>query len=493
MPSYQTQYKLADLLKIIAEGEKQIELSRQSLAEKPAFEPYAAFKRIDRSSNSYISATDLAEFLLENNISVLERDIRDLFKEYDAKRDDRISYTEFLNILLPRTDNALRQACTQRETYPVAKDQVLVYEIEYALSRVFEREIDYITRIDIVKQELAERHDFDLPSLFKTIDPDRVGALDFDLLFAFFKVNDIRPTEDEVHALLRRTDKDHDTKLSYSEFCAAVTSAGVRKFSVTSPVKSVRSSRIGSPLRQSVSTSTRQQRNSPSRTQPVYVTRTSDKLANGDYLDYLHASAQKSVRSRSPTLRRKLNFRTSSVLNETASPSYRKSILKQFPENNKMSVDELSTSVRSPVRSPRYRTPTKRVASPYRSRSPVRDSFYGSRSPAQDSLYKSRSPSRSIIRENISPMKGNEEHELASALKEQIEMDKGLENIKIDLALRRDFNLLDCFKFFDVEEKGSVSKLELKDALNELGVFPTNDELYLIMRKFDKNNDGLIK
>lgn len=94
MPSFQTLYKLADLFKIIAEGEKQIELNRMSLADKPAYEPYAAFKRIDRSSNSYISVDDLAEFLRENDISVVESDIRDLFREFDAKRDDRISYTE---------------------------------------------------------------------------------------------------------------------------------------------------------------------------------------------------------------------------------------------------------------------------------------------------------------------------------------------------------------------------------------------------------------
>jgi len=63
MVSVQTQYRLADLFKAIAEGEKQVEIIRQVLAEKSAFEPYAAFKRIDRSSNGYITTYELIDYL----------------------------------------------------------------------------------------------------------------------------------------------------------------------------------------------------------------------------------------------------------------------------------------------------------------------------------------------------------------------------------------------------------------------------------------------
>ena len=35
-----------------------------------------------------------------------------------------------------------------------------------------------------------------------------------------------------------------------------------------------------------------------------------------------------------------------------------------------------------------------------------------------------------------------------------IVLDKEIEIIKQDLALRPDFNLLDCFRLFDIKEKG---------------------------------------
>jgi len=65
--------------------------------------------------------------------------------------------------------------------------------------------------------------------------------------------------------------------------------------------------------------------------------------------------------------------------------------------------------------------------------------------------------------------------------------------LKHDLALKGDFNLLDAFRFFDVRAKGFITRGELEDGLQEFGVYPTSAELYLIMRKYDTDNDSLIK
>lgn len=90
-------------------------------------------------------------------------------------------------------------------------------------------------------------------------------------------------------------------------------------------------------------------------------------------------------------------------------------------------------------------------------------------------------------------MKGNEEDHLARALREQVELDKELESIKNKLALQEDFNLFDAFRCFDLTEKGYVTKFELKDTVNDIDVFPSTDELYLIFNKYNKDQDGLLK
>jgi len=90
-------------------------------------------------------------------------------------------------------------------------------------------------------------------------------------------------------------------------------------------------------------------------------------------------------------------------------------------------------------------------------------------------------------------MKGNEEDHLAVSLKEQIDNDRDLENYKNEISLKSDFNLLDAFRFFDLKGKGYITRGEVEDGMKEFGVYPTSSELYLIMRKYDTDNDSLLK
>ena len=82
---------------------------------------------------------------------------------------------------------------------------------------------------------------------------------------------------------------------------------------------------------------------------------------------------------------------------------------------------------------------------------------------------------------------------LVYTLKQFIAIDKDLEVAKQDLALRPDFNLLDFFRVFDVDAKGAVSSGDIDDGFKKFGVFPHKDELYLFVRRYDRDNDGKIR
>jgi len=72
-------------------------------------------------------------------------------------------------------------------------------------------------------------------------------------------------------------------------------------------------------------------------------------------------------------------------------------------------------------------------------------------------------------------------------------IDKELETAKQDLALRPDFNLLDFFRTFDTHARGFISLAEIEDGLAKFGVNPIREELYLWLRKHDRDNDGKLK
>lgn len=86
---------VCDFLLTVARSEKKIELLREKLCENEDFEPYAAFRRIDRDCKNFINEDDVKLFLQENQIFFDEDTIRNTFiQHYDYDSDGKLCYAE---------------------------------------------------------------------------------------------------------------------------------------------------------------------------------------------------------------------------------------------------------------------------------------------------------------------------------------------------------------------------------------------------------------
>ena len=83
-----------------------------------------------------------------------------------------------------------------------------------------------------------------------------------------------------------------------------------------------------------------------------------------------------------------------------------------------------------------------------------------------------------------------EEDELSRVIKEFISIDKDLESIKQMLSLKTDFNLEDCYKLFDNDEKGYITFREIVETYSLFSLYPKKEDLELMMKKYDKDQDG---
>ncbi len=95
-----TRLQLCDLLIAVGEEEKNLEVLRQILSEQQAFEPYAAFKRIDRGKSGHLTITNIGRFLSENGLEVNEKLISAFVKFHDTDDDLKLSYPEYLRQML---------------------------------------------------------------------------------------------------------------------------------------------------------------------------------------------------------------------------------------------------------------------------------------------------------------------------------------------------------------------------------------------------------
>ena len=59
-----------------------------------------------------------------------------------------------------------------------------------------------------------------------------------------------------------------------------------------------------------------------------------------------------------------------------------------------------------------------------------------------------------------------------------------MENLKIDAAVKEDFNLIDAFSLLDVNGRGYITPTDLRQALSELGIKCNIDEVELIFERF---------
>src|SRR4051794_36183605 len=97
MLSVSGRIRLQSLLIDISNQEKQIEVLRQVLAEQADFEPYAAFRRIDRQRKGFVTNVDLWEFIQEHEYPFSKEDCYSFINRYDLDEDGKMSYQEYRN------------------------------------------------------------------------------------------------------------------------------------------------------------------------------------------------------------------------------------------------------------------------------------------------------------------------------------------------------------------------------------------------------------
>jgi hypothetical protein len=124
-----------------------------------------------------------------------------------------------------------------------------------------------------------------------------------------------------------------------------------------------------------------------------------------------------------------------------------------------------------------------RASSP--ARSPLRESLRSSALKQSDFEPRRSSP----FRRGGSPLRLSDEDQLVDSLKQQIAIERELEQAKQYLVDRADFNLFDAFRIFDFDNRGFITKVDLKLGLNDLNLYPTQEDMDLFFARYDSDGD----
>ncbi len=205
-----------NIIKIERDGE----ILKQYLNDNSQFEPYGAFTRIDRFDKGYIDKNDIINFLKDNNHFVGHKDKRgvSLFVEYyDRDFDGRISFDEILHCIVNKTNPLLRALTTQKLTFKTPYNKFLNTEVEDLLSRLLLNSIQLFEYADKKKLEIFCTK-FSLLDLFILLDINKDGFINAEDLDIFLRNRQVVLYKEEIEALISLYDDDLDGKWNWNEF-----------------------------------------------------------------------------------------------------------------------------------------------------------------------------------------------------------------------------------------------------------------------------------
>jgi len=363
------------------------------------------------------------------------------------------------------------------------------------------REISFYTVLDSYKKTLYTNPGFSYYEAFRSLDIGHIGRLSLSSFRDFLKTQDVFAADEDLKALMRRLDKDNDGFVSFEEFVESI-----KPHDRNSPIKS-------SPPRDL--TGTRNRLKSPLRTAPTHQ----EEIPQAKYVSQ---SLRKEPINRLHSPLKGIGTTTTSTTMARSLASADKGILS--PTREKYSRDaakEYSRRAWEIITAPSI---GQRLASPER----IREENIGRRVAAiseqkrSAGIYTSGRKKERTGEENLegtirtlspelkkfaeekktndqgkevsaSKLTFEQEKEIMDYFKQLVHLEKEIEAIKQELDEREDFSLLELFKIFDKNHKGFVTEFQIEEGMKSFGVYPTKDELYLFIRRFDKENIDQLK
>ena len=61
------------------------------------------------------------------------------------------------------------------------------------------------------------------------------------------------------------------------------------------------------------------------------------------------------------------------------------------------------------------------------------------------------------------------------------------------MVIQKDFNIIDLFSIFDINERGHLIPSEFEAGLHHLKIFASKEEVYLMTRRYDKLGNGKLR
>ncbi|MCQ2820660.1 MAG: EF-hand domain-containing protein [archaeon] len=210
MISNETEERVARLLLVLAEGERGVEISRQVLSDNFDFDPFQIFAYLDVDGKNRICSGDILNYLRNKGTFATPNEAELIILFYDQDGDGLLSFSEFLNMI-----KSVKSIKKRTETNASGE---LSFNIDYSLTKLLEKEIEFSRKVIPLLEDLQFRTDFNIHAIFHLI--AGCHAIFSCEVKEFLEANNASYLESDIINIMRRLDLNRDGRVDLCEIHA---------------------------------------------------------------------------------------------------------------------------------------------------------------------------------------------------------------------------------------------------------------------------------
>jgi Ca2+-binding EF-hand superfamily protein len=537
MISRKTQSKISDIFITLAEAERDVEVTRQVLTENKDYNSYQIFCYLDSDKKNKIDESDIINYLKSKNIFATEIEAKLVILYYDQDLDKYLNYNEFLNLIESKLS-------PKREKQEITGP--LCFSIDYALTKLLEKEIIHARQILNLFGDLRGFSDFNIHDIFHLIKSNNITCIIPQNLIYFLNKNYASFIDQDIELIFKRIDFNKDNVIDLCEFHIFF---GYPNCGYSCPfqkcdncgIECCQTCRINEPCYVHKYINNKDENYMQKRIYKTYYTEFQNKSSNNNKNSNDFSSAENNqfnngIQKVSQNLTLKLspkreyapfevclnadfyendenNYNNGNIMlysnndhttnNDNNKNNFRYSnnnnintLNQKFlaDTNNKISISNANNQFKDIDNSQKYSTKqndNNDIDSKNNNIERENNEHLKNTNSKIINSYESLKKSKSNNTGNKNKNQ-YEENQFIDYLKEAMLHESKIEQLKIELSLRSDFNWEKVFRIFELEGRGYLSKEDLIIGFNKFGLYPKDSDISLLFKRYDLKKEGFI-
>ena len=480
------QEKICEIFMTLAELERNVEVTRQVLSENKGFNSYQIFCYLDTDRKNKINVANIFNFLKDKNIFATETEIKLLILFYDADLDTNLKFEEFINLIESKS-------CPQKNF--MENKEPINFALEYSLTKLLEKEIIYSRKILSLFEDLRGFNHFNIHNIFHLIKNEENNFITPEDLIKFLNKNYVTFVDNDIELIFHRLDKAKDNIIDLCEFHLFL---GFPNCEYNCPflkcdncsLEPCNNCRIDGPcpLHKKSNFKNDDNKNINERTYKTYYSEFRNKNVADDEKDkeQFNNGYQKISDNLAITLSPKREyapFEVSFDINKNDLDIINNENINTINQNfNEQSLKK--EDLFSKESKPNIINEQKQIFNINNASEILKNKY--------EPEFKSNIEQKVIKNKFILRKNEFEENQFIDYLRNAMELENKIENLKIELSLRCDFNWEEIFRMFEIEGRGFLTRDDLSIGFNKFDLYPKYIDISLLLNRYDLQKKGFI-